>query len=104
MNDHICTECGQTLPRARATWQHVPLRGFRHIIFDALCERPYGLTARELISIIYLDPNDEPKNPEKNIRLAILRANHQFQTFNSPFRIKKVTLGRYALFLRRVRK
>lgn len=79
-------------------------RSMRHVMFDALCQHPYGLTAQQLISVCYPDPDREPDEALANVRVAITRSNHWYKRFNSPFRIYRVTLSRYSLFLRRVRK
>jgi len=76
----------------------------RHVMFEALCDNPYGLTAQQLIPVCYPDPDREPDHAEDNVRVAITRTNKWFERFNSPFRIYRVTLSRYALFVRRVRK
>ena len=74
----------------------------RNLLFDSLCEHPYGLTVRKLALILY--PGDESANHIQSVRVLISRFNYKLAAFNSPFRIKRTTLGRYALWVRRVRK
>ena len=76
----------------------------RHLLFDSLCEHPYGLTVRQLIPLLHPDPNKKPAEPESSVRVLISRFNYKLAAFNSPFRIKRTTLGRYALWVRRVRR
>ncbi len=76
----------------------------RTLLFDSLCEHPYGLTVQQMISVLHPDPDKEPINPENSVRVLIYRFNDKLASFNSPFRIKRTTLGRYCLWVRRVRK
>ena len=42
----------------------------RHVMFEALCHNPYGLTAQQLIPVCYPDPNREPEYAEDNVRAS----------------------------------
>lgn len=59
----------------------VPGRPQRHAwlqerIFNVLCERPYGMTRRELTRLVYqMDEDGGPDHAGMSISLAILRLN-----------------------------
>lgn len=47
-------------------------------IFDALCAHPYGLTAKELVDIVYADdPDGGPDWAYESIGLCAWRINHK---------------------------
>jgi len=57
-------------------------------IFDALCERPYGMVTRELVDVVYGNCEDGgPEDAHECVRLAILRFNTKQRCTGSRLRI-----------------
>lgn len=81
-----------------------PFHTIPAVIFDALCEHPYGLTKDQLVEVVYPNPDKEPDWAITSLTVCICRMNKKLKRDNSPFRIKPAGLKRYAIFVRRVRK
>ncbi len=81
-----------------------PFHTIAAVIFDALCEHPYGLTIDQLVEIIYPNPDKEPARAVDSTRVRISYMNKHWREQNQGFRIKAAGMKRYAIFIRRVRK
>lgn len=56
-----------------------------HAILQALTEKPFGKTTRELIEWAWPDPDHEPREPEDCIRHAVAQLNRGYLPIYHPY-------------------